>query len=88
MATGNSGNDEDWERTSLKIIVGNRAPKNVLTIFYGDSAKKAIAMSRRIDVFFDVDHRSVPNRIDTTPRPVRGTSTSLGLIRTRSTSAT
>jgi peptide/nickel transport system substrate-binding protein len=47
---------DDWERTSAGIITGNPGPKYVLTVFYGDSAKKVIAMSRgELDVFFDVD---------------------------------
>ena len=47
---------EDWERTPAGIIVGKPGPKYVLTIFYGDSAKKVIAMNRGdLDVFFDVD---------------------------------
>ena len=36
---------EDWERTPAGVIVGNPGPKYVLTIFYGDSTRKAIAMA-------------------------------------------
>ncbi len=59
---------EDWERTPAGIIVGKPGPKYVLTIFYGDSAKKAIAMSRgELDVFFDVDYEAFQTVLDTTP---------------------
>jgi len=59
---------DDWERTPAGIIVGKPGPKYVLTIFYGDSAKKAIAMSRgELDVFFDVDYEAFQTVIDTTP---------------------
>lgn len=59
---------EDWERTPAGIIVGNEGPRYVLTIFYGDSAKKAIAMSRgELDVFFDVDFEAFETVLDTTP---------------------
>ncbi|MEZ4617139.1 MAG: ABC transporter substrate-binding protein [Caldilineaceae bacterium] len=37
---------DDWERTPAGVVVGEPGPPYVLTIFYGDSAKKAIAMSR------------------------------------------
>jgi len=59
---------DDWERTPGGIIVGKPGPKYVLTIFYGDSAKKAIAMSRgELDVFFDVDYEAFQTVMDTTP---------------------
>ena len=59
---------EDWQRTPAGIIVDNPGPKYVLTIFYGDSAKKAIAMSRgELDVFFDVDFEAFETVLDTTP---------------------
>ena len=59
---------DDWERTPAGTIVGKEGPKYVLTIFYGDSAKKAIAMSRgELDVFFDVDFEAFETVLDTTP---------------------
>ena len=59
---------DDWERTPAGIIVGNEGPKYVLTIFYGDSARKAIAMSRgELDVYFDVDFEAFETTLDTTP---------------------
>jgi peptide/nickel transport system substrate-binding protein len=59
---------DDWERTPAGIIIGNEGPKYVLTIFYGESAKKAIAMSRgELDVFFDVDFEAFETVLDTTP---------------------
>jgi peptide/nickel transport system substrate-binding protein len=58
---------DDWERTPAGIIVGKPGPEHVLTIFYGDSAKKAIAMSRgELDVFFDVDFEAFQTVLDTT----------------------
>lgn len=59
---------EDWERTPAGMIVGNPGPKYVLTIFYGDSTRKAIAMSRgELDVFFDVDFEAFETVLSTTP---------------------
>jgi peptide/nickel transport system substrate-binding protein len=59
---------EDWERTVAGTIVNNPGPRYVLLIFYGDSARKAIAMSRgELDVFFDVDFEAFETVLDTTP---------------------
>ncbi len=59
---------EDWERTAAGIVSGNPGPQNVLTIFYGDSARKAIAMSRsELDVFFDVDYEAFQSVLESTP---------------------
>lgn len=59
---------EDWERTPAGIITGNAGPQYVLTIFYGDSARKAIAMSRgELDVYFDADIEAFETTLDTTP---------------------
>lgn len=59
---------EDWERTPAGIITGNPGPKYVLTIFYGDSARKAIAMSRgELDVYFDADFEAFQTTIETVP---------------------
>lgn len=59
---------EDWERSVAGAIVGKPGPKYVLTLFYGDSARKAIAMSRgELDVFFDVDFEAFETVLDTTP---------------------
>ena len=50
---------DDWQRTPTGMVVGNEGPKYVLTIFYGDSSKKAIAMARGdLDVFFDADYEA------------------------------
>ncbi len=58
---------EDWESTPAGIITGNAGPQYVLTVFYGDSARKAIAMSRgELDVFFDVDFEAFETVLDTT----------------------
>jgi peptide/nickel transport system substrate-binding protein len=59
---------EDWERTPAGIVTGNPGPTYVMTIFYGDSAKKAIAMSRgELDVYFDADYEAFQTTLDTTP---------------------
>jgi len=59
---------EDWERSPAGVIVGKPGPEYILTIFYGDSAKKAIAMSRgELDVYFDVDIEAFETTLDTTP---------------------
>jgi peptide/nickel transport system substrate-binding protein len=59
---------EDWDRTPAGIVTGNAGPKYVMTIFYGDSAKKAIAMSRgELDVYFDADYEAFQTTLDTTP---------------------
>ncbi|MEZ4680139.1 MAG: ABC transporter substrate-binding protein [Caldilineaceae bacterium] len=59
---------DDWERTPAGVVVGEPGPPYVLTIFYGDSAKKAIAMSRgELDVYFDVDFEAFETTLDTTP---------------------
>ena len=59
---------EDWERSPAGVITGNAGPQYVLTIFYGDSARKAIAMSRgELDVYFDADIEAFETTLDTTP---------------------
>jgi peptide/nickel transport system substrate-binding protein len=59
---------DDWQRTPAGIVTGNAGPKYVLTIFYGDSAKKAIAMSRgELDVYFDADYEAFQTTLETTP---------------------
>jgi len=58
---------EDWERSPAGVLVGNPGPKYVLTIFYGDSTRKAIAMSRgELDVFFDADFEAFNSVLDAT----------------------
>ena len=59
---------DDWQKTPAGITVGQPGPKYVLTIFYGDSTKKAIAMSRHeLDVFFDADIEAFKSVIGSTP---------------------
>lgn len=58
----------DPENSVAGIITGNVGPKYVLSIFYGDSSRKAIAMSRgELDVYFDVDIEAFETTLDTTP---------------------
>jgi peptide/nickel transport system substrate-binding protein len=60
---------DDWQRTPAGIVVGNEGPKYVLIIFYGDSTKKAIAMSRgELDVFFDMDFEAFQTVLEDMPR--------------------
>ena len=60
---------DDWQRTpAAKYTKGTEPPKHILTIFYGDSAKKAIAMSRgELDVYFDVDYEAFQTTLRTAP---------------------
>lgn len=59
---------DDWDRTPVGIDIGNPGPHHILTIFYGDSTRKAIAMSRgELDVFFDADFEAFETVLDTTP---------------------
>jgi peptide/nickel transport system substrate-binding protein len=58
----------DWENSVAGTVTGNPGPRYVLTIFYGDSARKAIAMSRgELDVYFDADIEAFETTLDTTP---------------------
>jgi len=58
---------DDWEQSPAGIYTGNPGPKYVLTIFYGDSTRKAIAMSRgELDVFFDADFEAFNSVLDAT----------------------
>lgn len=58
----------DWENSVAGTVIGNPGPQYVLTIFYGDSARKAIAMSRNeLDVYFDADIEAFETTLDTTP---------------------
>lgn len=46
----------DWQDTTVGMITNKPGPEYILTIFYGDSTKKAIAVSRNeLDVLFDAD---------------------------------
>lgn len=59
---------DDPENSVAGIITGNAGPQYVLTIFYGDSARKAIAMSRgELDVYFDADIEAFETTLDTAP---------------------
>jgi peptide/nickel transport system substrate-binding protein len=59
---------DDWQKTSAGIVVGKPGPKYVLSILYGDSAKKAIAMARGdLDVAFDFDYEAFQSLLKSTP---------------------
>lgn len=58
----------DPERSVAGVVTGNPGPEYVLSIFYGDSARKAIAMSRgELDTYFDADIEAFETTLDTTP---------------------
>lgn len=47
---------EDWDKTTVGVVTGKQGPEYIMSIFYGDSAKKAIAVSRHnLDILFDAD---------------------------------
>jgi peptide/nickel transport system substrate-binding protein len=47
---------DDWQKTTVGMIVNKPGPQYIMSVFYGDSAKKAIALSRHnLDVLFDAD---------------------------------
>jgi peptide/nickel transport system substrate-binding protein len=50
---------DDWQSTTTGMLVGQGGPQYLLTIFYGDSQKKVIAMARHdLDVLFDLDYEA------------------------------
>lgn len=58
---------DDWQRSPAGADAKNAGPENILTIFYGDSARKSIAMSRNeLDVYFDADFEAFKKTVDTT----------------------
>ncbi len=59
---------EDWERATPGIITGKAGPEYILTLFYGGSERKTIAMARHdLDLFMDVDYEAFQALIDSTP---------------------
>jgi peptide/nickel transport system substrate-binding protein len=59
---------DDWQQTTPGIITGQAGPQYILTIFYGPSQSKVIAMSRHeLDVLFDLDADAFKPLIDSTP---------------------
>jgi len=57
---------EDWERTSVGKVTGMPpAPKYFLTIFYGPSEKKVMAMSKHeLDLFMNVDYEAFKSLLE------------------------
>jgi peptide/nickel transport system substrate-binding protein len=56
---------DDWDKTSSGIITGKPGPKYILTIFYGPSEKKVIAMTQhQLDVFMNVDYEAFQSLIE------------------------
>ena len=59
---------DDWERSPAGIVANNPGPKYALSILYGTSDRKAIAMARHeLDVFFNADFEAFEAVIDSTP---------------------
>ena len=56
---------DDWDKTSSGILTGKPGPKYVLTIFYGPSEKKVIAMTQhQLDLFMNVDYEAFQSLIE------------------------
>ena len=59
---------DDWQKTSVGITVNKPGPDYILSVFYGDSSKKAIAMSRGdLDVAFDFDYEAFQSVLKSDP---------------------
>jgi peptide/nickel transport system substrate-binding protein len=59
---------DDWQQSTPGIITGQPGPQYILTIFYGPSVSKVIAMSRHeLDVLFDLDADAFKPLIGSTP---------------------
>ena len=59
---------DDWERTTPGILTGKPGPEYILTIFYGGSERKVIAMARHeLDVLMDLDYEAFNALIAATP---------------------
>jgi len=59
---------DDWQQTTPGILTGQPGPEYILTIFYGPSQSKVIAMTRHeLDVVFDLDYDAFRPLIDSTP---------------------
>jgi peptide/nickel transport system substrate-binding protein len=59
---------DDWQRTTPGIITGKPGPEYILTIFYGGSERKVIAMARHeLDLFMDVDYEAFKALLESTP---------------------
>ena len=59
---------DDWERATPGILTGKPGPEYILTIFYGGSERKVIAMARHeLDVFMNVDYEAFKALLESTP---------------------
>jgi peptide/nickel transport system substrate-binding protein len=59
---------DDWQATTPGMITGQAGPPYILTIFYGPSQSKVIAMARHeLDVLFDLDYDAFKPLLDSTP---------------------
>ena len=59
---------EDWERTTPGILTKKPGPPYIMTIFYGGSERKAMAMARHeLDLFMNVDYEAFQAVLKKTP---------------------
>ncbi len=59
---------DDWQQTTPGMITGQAGPPYILTIFYGPSQSKVIAMARHeLDVLFDLDYDAFKPLLASTP---------------------
>jgi len=59
---------DDWQAATPGMITGQAGPPYILTIFYGPSQSKVIAMTRHeLDVLFDLDYDAFKPLIASTP---------------------
>src|SRR5439155_25043228 len=59
---------DDWQQTTPGMNTGQAGPPYILTILYGPSQGKVIAMARHeLDVLFDLDYDAFKPLIDSTP---------------------
>ena len=56
---------DDWDKTTPGVLTGKPGPKYILTIFYGPSEKKVIAMTQhQLDLFMNVDYEAFQSLIE------------------------
>ncbi len=60
---------EDWQRTTAGILTGKAGPPYIMSIFYGGSERKAMAMGRHeLDLFMNVDYEAFQSILRKTPK--------------------
>lgn len=59
---------DDWQRTTAGMLTEKEGPPYIMTIFYGGSERKAIAMARHeLDLFMNVDYEAFQAVLQKTP---------------------